>query len=90
MGVPKVSFKQKSIDSSSRRGYTTATTGRSSKTQVTRRATFFKEIPQIIPQGELSSAHQLVKKIALQFKDFNSTPDRKVSVAGQLGKTDKR
>ena len=38
----------------------TATTRGSSKTQGTRRATFFKEIPQLIPQVELSSAHQLV------------------------------
>ena len=40
----------------------TATVMHSSKTQVTRTATFFKEIPQLTPLGELSSAHQLIKK----------------------------
>ena len=65
----------------------TATTRRSSKTEVTRTAIFFKEIPQLIPLGELSSAHPLVKKIVLQFKDSNSTTGRGVSVLpGQLGK----
>ena len=39
----------------------TATTRPSSKAQVTKTATF-KEIPRLIPLGELSSAHQLVKK----------------------------
>ena len=35
----------------------TATTRHSSKTQKTRTATFLKEIPQLIPIRELSSAH---------------------------------
>ena len=69
----------------------TATTRHSSKTQVTRTATFFKEIPQLIPLGPLSSVHQLVKKIVLQFKDSNSITSREVSaLPGQLAKTDKR
>ena len=42
---------------------TSATTKRSLKTQVTKIATFFKEITQLIPLGELSSARQLVKKL---------------------------
>ena len=46
----------------------TATATHSSKTQVTRTATFFKEIPQLIPLGELSSAHQLVKKLFCNLK----------------------
>ena len=45
----------------------TATVMHSSKTQVTRTATF-KEIPQLIPLGELSSAHQLVKKLFCNLK----------------------
>ena len=63
----------------------------SSKTQVTRTATFFKEIPQLIPLGELSSAHQLVKKNVLQFKDSSSTTGREIRVLpGKLGQTNKR
>ena len=47
---------------------TTATRRRGSKTQVTRTATFFKEIPQLIPPGRLSSATQLVKKLFCNLK----------------------
>ena len=70
----------------------TTTTRPSSKTQGTRTATFFKEIAQLMPLRELSSAYQLVKKIVLQFKDSSSTTDNEVTTAppGQLGKTDKR
>ena len=46
----------------------TVTTRLSSKTQVTRTATFFKEIPQLIPLGKLSSAHQLVRKLFCSLK----------------------
>ena len=46
----------------------TATAMHSSKTQVTRTATFFKEIPQPILLGELPSAHQLVKKLFCNLK----------------------
>ena len=46
----------------------TATAMHSSKTQVTRTATFFKKIPQLIPLGQLSSAHQLVKKLFCKLK----------------------
>ena len=46
----------------------TATAMHSSKTQVTRTATFFKETPQLIPLEELSSAHQLVKKLFCNLK----------------------
>ena len=35
---------------------------------LTRTATFFKEIPQLIPIGELSSAHQLVKELFCKLK----------------------
>ena len=45
----------------------TATTRPSSKAQVTRTATF-KEIPRLIPLGELPSAHQLVKKVFCSLK----------------------
>ena len=69
---------------------TTATTRCSSKTQVPRTATFFKEISQLIAIGQLLSAHQLIKKILL-FKGSGSTISRKASaLLGQLGKTDKR
>ena len=56
----------------------TATIIHSSKTQVTRTATFFKEIPQIIPLGELPSAYQLVKKM------FCNVKIPKVPLAGRL------
>ena len=46
----------------------TATAMDSSKTQVARTATFFKEIPQLIPLGELSSAQQLLKKLFYNVK----------------------
>ena len=39
----------------------TTTRRRSSKTQVTRTTTFLKEIPQLIPVGELLLEHQSVK-----------------------------
>ena len=45
-----------------------ATAMHSSKTQLTRTATFFKEIPQLIPLGALSSAHQFVKKLFCNLK----------------------
>ena len=46
----------------------TATTMHSSKTQVTRTVTFFKEIPQLILLEELSSAQQLVKSLFCNLK----------------------
>ena len=46
----------------------TATAMDSSKTQVARTATFFKEIPQLMPLGELSSAQQLLKKLFYNVK----------------------
>ena len=46
----------------------TATKTDSSRTQVTRTTTLFKEIPQPIPLGELSSAHHLVKILFCNLK----------------------
>ena len=47
---------------------TTAKIRHISKTQVTRAAAFFREIPQLIPLRELSSAHQLIKKLFCNLK----------------------
>ena len=47
---------------------TAATTRCSLKTQVTRTASLFKEIPQLITIGELSSAHHFVKTLFCNFK----------------------
>ena len=55
----------------------TATTLHSSIIQVTR-TVIFKEIPQLIPLGELSSAHQLVKRL------FSSLKIPTVPLAGTL------
>ena len=69
----------------------TTTTRPSSKSQGTRTASFFKEIPQLMPLREFSSAYQLVKNIVLQFEDSNSTTGSEVTTAppGQLGKLTK-
>ena len=47
---------------------TTATTRRNSKAQGIRKATFFNDIPKLIPLGELPSAHLLVKKLFCNLK----------------------
>ena len=57
---------------------TTATTKQSSKTHVTTMTTFFKNIPQLMLLGELSSAYLLIKIIVLKFKNPNYTTGKEV------------
>ena len=62
-----------------------------SKTRVTRTATFFKEITQLIPLGELSSQHHLMKQLFCNLK-IPEVPlsGRLVHFLGSWKKTDKR
>ena len=69
----------------------TATKTDSSRTQVTRTTTLFKEIPQPIPLGELSSAHHLVKILFCNLK-IPTVPlaGRLVHFLGSWGKLKKK